>query len=88
MHCGGSDLNNMSSVRMREQDSTRKEEDQLWKKCNELLNSDKKLTKFYVASFIIHIFALAFVTLSVSNHKFEGNYVRNYVSFFCTYVYI
>ena len=42
------------------------EENQLWKKCNELLYSDKKMSKFYVTSLIVHTAALVFVTLSVS----------------------
>ena len=45
---------------------SRTEEDQLWKKCNELFHSDKKITKFSITSLIIHIAVLVFVTLSVS----------------------
>ena len=51
-----------------EHDSTRKEEEHhLWRKCNELFHSDKRLTKFYITSLIIHCAVLVFVTLSVSN---------------------
>jgi len=58
--------NNMiASSPAREQDQTEK---QIWKRCNELLYSDKRLTKFYVTSVIIHAAVLALVTLSVSNH--------------------
>ena len=42
------------------------EEKGLWTQCNELLKSDKKLTKTYVTSMIIHLAALSFVTISVS----------------------
>jgi len=37
----------------------------LWQKCNRLLQSDKKLTKPYILSTIIHITVLIFVTISV-----------------------
>ena len=50
---------------VKERDS-RTEENQLWKKCNELFHSDKKITKFSITSLIIHIAVLIFVTLSVS----------------------
>ena len=42
------------------------EEKRLWTQCNELLKSDKKLTRSYVTSMIIHLAALSFVTISVS----------------------
>lgn len=62
MQCCSAGQNKMSTL---EHDSTR-EEKRLWKKCNELFQSDKKLTKFYTTSLIIHIAVLVFVTLSVS----------------------
>ena len=64
---GGTNLNNMiASSPAREQDHTWiEEENQIWKRCNELLHSDKK---FYVTSITIHIAVLALVTLSVSKH--------------------
>lgn len=42
------------------------EEKGLWIQCNELLKSDKKLTKSYFTNMIIHLAALSFVTISVS----------------------
>ena len=67
---GGTNLSNMiASSPAREQDHTWiEEENQIWKRCNELLHSDKRLTKFYVTSITIHIAVLALVTLSVSKH--------------------
>ena len=45
--------------------SSSSEEDSLWEKCNRLLQSDKKLTKPYALSTLIHITVLIFVTISV-----------------------
>ena len=67
MECGGANQKKMvGSPFVRECDSTRTEEGQLWKECNELFHSDKKITKFSITSLIIHIVVLIFVTLSVS----------------------
>jgi len=37
----------------------------LWEKCNSLLQSDKKLTKSYILSTMIHTTVLILVTISV-----------------------
>ena len=68
MECDGANQGQVSSSPpVREHNSTGKEEEgQLWKKCNELFHSDKKITKFSITSLIIHIAVLVFVTLSVS----------------------
>ena len=67
MECGCANQNKAAGIpTVRECNSTRTEEDQLWKKCNELFHSDKKITKFSITSLIIHIAVLVFVTLSVS----------------------
>ena len=48
-------------------DEVTKEEKQLWRQCNKLLKSDKKLTKLYITSIAFHLAALVFVTISVSD---------------------
>ena len=48
-------------------DEVTKEEKHLWSQCNKLLKSDKKLTKLYITSITIHLAALVFVTISVSD---------------------
>ena len=48
-------------------DEATKEEKHLWSQCNKLLKSDKKLTKLYITSITIHLAALVFVTISVSD---------------------
>ena len=47
-------------------DEVTKEEKHLWRQCNKLLKSDKKLTKLYITSIAFHLAALVFVTVSVS----------------------
>ena len=48
-------------------DEVTREEKQLWRQCNKLLKSDKKLTKLYIMSIAIHLAALVFVSASVSD---------------------
>ena len=52
---------------MCDSDEVTKEEKHLWSRCNKLLKSDKKLTKLYITSITIHLAALVFVTISVSD---------------------
>jgi len=65
----------------------------LWKQCNKLLQSDKKLTKVYITSTIIHFAALVFVTISVSscNYLSHALYITIciyvYFLYYSTYVY-
>ena len=67
MQCSSEDQNDASNPAVSEQDSTGNEE-LLWKKCHELFHCDKRLTKFYVTSLMIHCAVLVFVTLSVSSY--------------------
>lgn len=39
---------------------------ELWKRCNSLLKSHKKLTKLFVVNSCIHVIVLCFVTITVS----------------------
>ena len=39
----------------------------LWRRCNELLRAEKKLSKLFITSTCIHLIVLVFVTISVSS---------------------
>lgn len=66
MQSSSEDQSDTANPAEREHNSARKEEERLWRKCNELFHSDKRLTKFYITSMMIHCAVLVFVTLSVS----------------------
>jgi len=39
---------------------------ELWKKCNTLLKSHRKVTKYFIINACIHLMVLIFVTMTVS----------------------
>ena len=64
-HESAANLVNSCSSEEDRSNCTTDTEKRLWEKCNRLLQSDKRVTKPYVLSTMIHIIVLIFVTISV-----------------------